>query len=432
MTDLLRAVLTDVAADVDEVGIDRSGSAAHAWAGARRQRRRRVAGVGAAVAALAVAGPLAVSRVQAPRTDLPATTPTLSSSTGSPNPSAPVVMVEGVTVDTLPAARIGSLPRLALNVDGAPLPTRLRVDREDVLPVLGSGVGTSGRVGAVLVRDLGGGQFHPVFFVGGSVGGYREATGVTLTPFGSLVNGKRMVLGAHIVAPDGYRVGFVQDGAVVFVDIRDGSVRRVAVPSDHLEGGGWSAGGTSFIARSDTAQWRIDPSTSTVQPVAADTGDGQALVASLGQTAQLRHYGADGSVTDARPVSAVLGQPWADTATSQGGLVATGVFTAPSVSSTVDGFQGMSFLGFDEDGSFQRLRTLVLTGLPDAPKGAFTALGWVSEAVVLYRLATHDAVRLMAWDIVQGRSWVVADLPSDDLGQRMTLGVGVRATAEPP
>ena len=112
--------------------------------------------------------------------------------------------------------------------------------------------------------------------------------------------------------------------------------------------------------------------------------------------------------------------------------MASGAFTTAQVSSTVDGYQGMSFAGFVEGGSFGRPRVLVLTGMMDAPKGAFTALGWVSENVVLYRLVTHDAARLMAWDISRGRSWVVADLPRTGMGVDVVLGVGLQATSERP
>ena len=432
MTARLRTMLTDLADDIEIV--DRSGSAARAWAGARLLRRRqwrlRVAGAGAVVAALAVAVPLGLSRVQTPRIDLPATTPTPSSVTRSGQP-APLV-VGGVTVDQLPAATLASLTSLVVEADGAPLPTALAVERDDAVPALAGGVGTAGRVGAVLVRDLGADRFHPVFFVGGSIGGFVEATRVTLTPFGSPVNGKRMVLGAHIVAPDGYRVGFVQDGSVIFVDIRDGSVRQVSIPTDHLESGGWSAAGTWFIAHSESRTWRIDPAGPTVQPAAEDVHEGHHLVASDGTTVHLARYDDSGTPVSRREVSPLLGSSWADSVTSPGGLVATGCFTAPDISSAVNGFQGMSFVGFDEDGSFERPRAVVLTGLLDAPKGAFSALRWVSEDVVLYRLAGNDAVRLMAWDIVQGRNWFVADLPRTDLGYRFALGVGLQATTERP
>ena len=432
MTDRLRTMLTDLADEVELV--DRSGSAARAWAGARllrrRQRRLQVVSAAAVVAALTVAVPLGLSRVQSPRIDLPATAPTASSVTRS-GQAAPVV-VGGVTVDQLPAATLGSLTSLVVEADGAPLPTALTVERDDVVPALGGGVGTGGRVGAVLVRDLGAGRFHPVFFVGGSVGGFVEATRVTLRPFGSPANGKRMVLGAHIVAPDGYRVGFVQDGAVIFVDIRDGSVRQVSVPTDHLESGGWSAGGTWFIAHSESRTWRVDPAGPTVQPAAEGVHEGRDLVTSDGTTVHLVRYDDAGAPVSLREVSALLGSSWADSVTSPGGRVATGCFTAPDISSAVNGYQGMSFVGFDEDGSFARPRAIVLTGQIDAPKGAFSALRWVSEDLVLYRLASNDAVRLMAWDIVQGRSWFVADLPRTDLGYGFTLGVGLQAITERP
>ena len=429
MSDLLRTVLSDVADDVDAV--ERSGSAARAWAGARRQRRRRLVGMAAAVAALAVAVPMAVSRGPAPRIDLPATKPTVTSGQNTSAPMA-TIEVQGVTVDKLPAGQLGSLPSLVVQADGVPLPLKLAVEREDVLPALGTGVGTAGRIGAVVLRDLGADRARPVLFVGGSVGGYVEVTGVTLTPFGSPVNGKRMVLGAHIVNRDGYRVGFVQDRSVVFVDIRDGSVRQIPVPTDHLERGGWSAGGTWFIAHSETAHWRIDPSGPTVQSADDSVHEGRTAMTSDGEVVQLLSYDDSGALVSRRFLSPQMGSSWSDTVTSPGGLVASGAFTTAQVSSTVDGYQGMSFAGFDEGGSFGRPRVLVLTGMMDAPKGAFTALGWVSENVVLYRLDTHDAARLMAWDISRGRSWVVADLPRTGMGLDVVLGVGLQATSERP
>ena len=66
------------------------------------------------------------------------------------------------------------------------------------------------------------------------------------------------------------------------------------------------------------------------------------------------------------------------------------------------------------------------------PKGAFSALGWASEEVVLYRLTTHDEALLMAWDITRGRSWVVAQLQPNDRSGGLALGVGLQAVAAGP
>ncbi|MBP8881778.1 MAG: hypothetical protein KBF43_00805 [Dermatophilaceae bacterium] len=429
MSDLLRTVLADLADEMHAV--DRSGSAARAWTEARRQRRRRKVLMGIGAVALAVAVPIGLAQAPTPRGALPATRVTVTPDDGMPTQKVPVV-VQGVIVDQLAAAQVGSIPQLAIQADGASLPLTLSVQRQDVLPALGTGVGTAGRIGAVVLRDLGAGRARPVLFVGGSVGGFVEVTGVTLTPSGSLVNGKRMVLGAHIVNRDGYRVGFIQDRSVVFVDIRDGSVRQIPVPTDHLERGGWSAGGTWFIAHSETAHWRIDPSGPTVQSAEDSVHEGSTAITSDGEVVQLLSYDDSGALVSRHLLSPQMGTAWSDTVTSPGGLVATGSFTSAQVSSTVDGYQGMSFAGFDEGGSFGRPRVLVLTGMMDAPKGAFTALGWVSENVVLYRLVTHDAARLMAWDISRGRSWFVADLAGADLGVGVALGVGLQATSERP
>ncbi|MEI2825268.1 MAG: hypothetical protein V9F04_01905 [Dermatophilaceae bacterium] len=431
MSDQLRIILTEIAGDIE--AISRGDTAHRSWGLARRRRRRRAFGTAAVVAGIALVMPWGWRQLQPPAGSLPGSSPSMTVITTGPGGSTGPT-VQGVRIDLLDLAA-ARRDALIVAADGVPLPEKLFVGRDHVVPALGGGRGTTGRIGAVVLRDLGGKSFRPVFFLGGSVGGFVEATSVTLSLVGDPVNGGTLPLGAHVVSPDGYRAGFVQDGAVVFVDVRDGSVRRVPVPATYLERGGWSAGGTWFVAHSDTAHWRIDPANPagpTVRPAAEVVHEGRSLVASDGETVDLLRFDDTGTVLSQRALSPVLGTSWGDTATSAGGLVATGTFVSPDVSNVVDVYQGLAFAGFGEHGSSEGSRILALRGTSDVPKGAFSALGWASEEVVLYRLTTHDEALLMAWDITRGRSWVVAQLQLNDRSGGLALGVGLQAVAAGP
>lgn len=437
MSDELRTVLTEVAGDVD--GVTWGDSAQRSWALARRRRRRRTVGAVAVVAGIALVLPWTRTQLQPPAGTAAGNSPSMTAITAGPSGSTPR-SVNGVQIDLLDLTKLDLTKtdgtRWVVAADGSPLPPKLFVDWDQAVPPLGAGRGTAGRIGAVVLRQVDAKTFRPVFFLGGSMGGLVEAATVTLSLVGDPVNGGKVPLGAHVVSPDGYRVGFVQDGAVVFVDVRDGSVRRVPVPTTYLEVGGWSAGGTWFIAHSHTAHWRIDPAAPggpIVRRAAEVVQEGRSLMTSDGHTVELLRFDDQGTLMSQRALNPVLGSTWLDTVTSAGGLAATGSMFGAEVSSVVDGNQGLAIAGIDTGSSSESPRILVLQGQPDAWKGAFAALGWISEDVVLYRLTTSDEVRLMAWDIARGRSWIVAQLqPTDHAAGLVALGVGLQVVPEPP
>ena len=401
MTDDLRTLLDRVAGDVPQRDL-----AATAWAraGEARRRSRLVGGALSATTAL-VLGVFAIGATRSGEPALPSAPHTVASLGPSVSGSA---SGPAVTMSVSPAEE-ASLPWLQDSVPVA-FPTRLGFDANATLPQLSRTAGVAAKAAAVLVREHPK-TLHPVVYVPGLADPYLEIDTVDLKLFDADTNDPVLALGPRVIHPDGHRLGFVQPGAVVFVDLTTATVSRVAIPVVDAREGGWTING-SFVVTNGQRGWRVDPGATAATEVALPISDATVQIRPNGSdpsdtSAQVRVYAPDGSVVRAstRPVD--LGDPWAPSVTSMRGWSATGVWLTGRLESDLKAYQGIYVMLPDA----QIGERLLAIPMADGQfKQGVTPLSWAGS-VLIYRSDTSFDHRLLAWDIATGKQWRVSDLP---------------------
>ncbi len=401
MTDDLRTLLDRVAADVPQRDL-----AATAWAraGEARRRGRLVGGALSATTALVI-GVFAIGATRSGEPALPSAPHTVASLGPSVSGSA---SGPAVTMSVSPAEE-ASLPWLQDSVPVA-FPTRLGFDANATLPQLSRTAGVAAKAAAVLVRELPK-TLHPVVYVPGLADPYLEIDTVDLKLFDADTNDPVLALGPRVIHPDGHRLGFVQPGAVVFVDLTTATMSRVAIPVVDAREGGWTING-SFVVTNGQRGWRVDPGATAATEVALPISDAMVQIRPNGSdpsdtSAQVRVYAPDGSVVRAstRPVD--LGDPWAPSVTSMRGWSATGVWLTGRLESDLKAYQGIYVMLPDA----QIGERLLAIPMADGQfKQGVTPLSWAGS-VLIYRSDTSFDHRLLAWDIATGKQWRVSDLP---------------------
>ena len=401
MTDDLRTLLDRVAADVPQRDL-----AATAWAraGEARRRSRLVGGALSATTALVI-GVFAIGATRSGEPALPSAPHTVASLGPSVSGSA---SGPAVTMSVSPAEE-ASLPWLQ---DSVPVvfPTRLGFDANATLPQLSRTAGVAAKAAAVLVREHPK-TLHPVVYVPGLADPYLEIDTVDLKLFDADTNDPVLALGPRVIHPDGHRLGFVQPGAVVFVDLTSATVSRVAIPVVDAREGGWTIKG-SFVVTNGQRGWRVDPGATAATEVALPISDATVQIRPNGSdpsdtSAQVRVYAPDGSVVRAstRPVD--LGDPWAPSVTSMRGWSATGVWLTGRLESDLKAYQGIYVMLPDA----QIGERLLAIPMADGQfKQGVTPLSWAGS-VLIYRSDTSFDHRLLAWDVATGKQWRVSDLP---------------------
>ena len=401
MTDDLRTLLDRVAADVPQRDL-----AATAWAraGEARRRSRLVGGALSATTALVI-GVFAIGATRSGEPALPSAPHTVASLGPSVSGSA---SGPAVTMSVSPAEE-ASLPWLQDSVPVA-FPTRLGFDANATLPQLSRTAGVAAKAAAVLVREHPK-TLHPVVYVPGLADPYLEIDTVDLKLFDADTNDPVLALGPRVIHPDGHRLGFVQPGAVVFVDLTSATVSRVAIPVVDAREGGWTING-SFVVTNGQRGWRVDPGATAATEVALPISDATVQIRPNGSdpsdtSAQVRVYAPDGSVVRAstRPVD--LGDPWAPSVTSMRGWSATGVWLTGRLESDLKAYQGIYVMLPDA----QIGERLLAIPMADGQfKQGVTPLSWAGS-VLIYRSDTSFDHRLLAWDVITGKQWRVSDLP---------------------
>lgn len=401
MTDDLRTLLDRVAGDVPQRDL-----AATAWAraGEARRRSRLVGGALSATTALVI-GVFAIGATRSGEPALPSAPHTVASLGPSVSGSA---SGPAVTMSVSPAEE-ASLPWLQDSVPVA-FPTRLGFDANATLPQLSRTAGVAAKAAAVLVREHPK-TLHPVVYVPGLADPYLEIDTVDLKLFDADTNDPVLALGPRVIHPDGHRLGFVQPGAVVFVDLTSATVSRVAIPVVDAREGGWTING-SFVVTNGQRGWRVDPGATAATEVALPISDATVQIRPNGSdpsdtSAQVRVYAPDGSVVRAstRPVD--LGDPWAPSVTSMRGWSATGVWLTGRLESDLKAYQGIYVMLPDA----QIGERLLAIPMADGQfKQGVTPLSWAGS-VLIYRSDTSFDHRLLAWDIATGKQWRVSDLP---------------------
>lgn len=415
MTRELRDVFEQAA---DNAPLTDTDLAPSAWYAAQRARRRTRLLAAASVVVLAGTGWAVSARLNPPPQTLPAATTTQTPIEALPaNVKGGLQIVQAVT----PAAET-ALSRLPAALASG-LPERLGFDPEASIRKLSDLGHLDTPAAAVLLRRVAGG-YHPVVVLAdvgdaavNPLNRYVELDTVLLKPLNADTPDPHLVLGPRTIAPDGHRLAFLQPGAVVGIDLRTGAVARTAVPAQDFVTGGWSSGNVWFVAVADAGQWRVDPFAATAQPVAETVYDGTGWIhpSNGGTVDNLVTFNADGVALYQRELPRWLAEPWADTVTSSSGWSASGIYLTADAQAELQGsYQGI--VAAQPSG----LPRLLVAEQMTPVSGCCTALAWSAPTMLLYssRAATGASpqgpisMRLLAWDVLSGRQFYVADLPT--------------------
>ena len=425
MTDDLRTLLDQAAAHVPAPDL-----AATAWvrADASRRRGRLIGGSIAATAALVVGTVVLTSLRPGERvvpsgseviaTAVPSGSSGTSGTAGTGDPSGAVGTGSArqpvLTRPSTPADET-ALPWLRDSIPVA-WPERLGFEADAKLPQLSQTGGVTTQVLAVLVREHQQ-TLHPVVFVPGrepaGTDNYVEIDTVDLQRFYADSNDPVLALGARVIHPDGHRLGFVQPGAVVFVDLQSGAVSRVVIPVSDAERGGFTANG-AFVVTNGQRNWRIAPGADVANEVAGPISDapvevGPGSSAPGDQPPDLRRYADDGTLVSASPLGIDVASPWASV-TNGLGWTAAGVWLGNQLQTNFGAYQGILALPPDRTAA---PRLLVWpTDAPGQFKQGATPLRWERATILIYRSDSSFGHRLLAWDVESGKQWRVSELPA--------------------
>lgn len=412
MTRELREVLEQAA---DSAPLADSDLAPNAWYAAQQARRRaRLLAAASVLLLVGVGWAISARLTQAPQT-LPAVT-----TTQTPIDALPANVKGGLEVEQAASpAKEPELPRLSADLSTG-LPQRLGFDPDATVRRFSDLGHLQNSAAAVLLRRVSGG-YHPVVLLAAAgdaaaspLSRYVELDSVLIKPFNAETPDPYVVLGPRVIAPDGHRLAFVQPGEVVGVDLLTGTVARVSLPATDSLSGGWTAGNTWFVVVGDSGQWRVDPFTQTVQPVAETVYDGRGSIrtTSSGSSPGLVTFDDDGVALYQRELSPWLAEQWADTVTSSVAWSATGTYLTPDSQAELES----SYQGVVAAQPTGRPRLLV-SPQQGPTKQCCTVLSWAAPTVVLYASRSSSAMgaesnRLLAWEVTSGRQWFVADLPT--------------------
>ena len=382
---------------------------------ARRRHRavvRRTALVVGGAAAVGVVG--LVVRDRTPASPRP-TAPTAAATVGADG-RMPTAEVDGVTVFLAPdppaEARLPRYPdagRLAIPRHLGPAPVAIRA-------LLEPGGAVPEPLRAVFLVVAEGGGHHLVLFAPDAPF-QLEVPGVRINQR----EGLQSALGPRAVSDDRHRVVISQSGRVVVLDARDGSVLDIEVPDPTLSLAGWARDRTTVVARGRDYGWLVNPETREVRRAASAANPDWADLARGDGTAQLRTFSGSGELTGS---TALLGPPVVPNTTSVSnteGWVVGGAFLPGAYQTAVNRSQGLVAVQSDLPPT---PRVLAASTGPLVPKGAYRALAWGPQDVVLFESRSERAGfqgmvrRVLAWDINEGRLYQVADV------DRASSGVG--------
>lgn len=421
MTDRdLGALLQRACADLPEVDLVEG-----AWGGALQERARRRRAVTGGLGAVAVAA-LALTALQVtgggnphPVPSYSVTTPPTTGTLGDRTPYA-VLPLEGVE-GGLPLFEAG-LPQV---VDAYGPSTRL-----STLPAPPRDV-----VAVVLRRD--GGGYRPVLVT--AAGEQVVVDRLLLSPTRSRAGDTAAPLGPRAFGAGRYVV-FPQPGAVVRLDVRDGSVTRYAVPSPYVDSAGWGGATGEVRARAGAQAWTLDTSSPGAPAVPADPAvpDG-ATALELAAGAQSLRVARFDPVSHAlvgeRSVAAPATELWGPTVASPR-WVATGAFLDQDLTFPLirrgNGpiYQGLVAVRPD-NGS---VTVLAAPENPDGQVGRVTrccsVLGWADAHTALLQTVGAHGSWVLAWDVESGRVMRVTRVaanPAEQEVPRIALDVGSRS-----
>ena len=361
-----------------------------AWAGAlayRRRRRRLVLAAVAAVSATAMATTMVVQL--GGDADRQIRRPPAASTTPEPSQRAQTRTPDGSVVVTAPrAAEEAGLPVLL-----AGLPEEITLGQQAVnVSALTAQQKEAGMVAAYLHPQ--GDLFHPIVVF---ADGTHADIGLPLSRTTDAEGNPAWPFDRAGIAKGGTAIAFPQRGQVVIFTLRDGLVRRLAVPDRTIQRVGWTMSGTGLIASSDTSAWHIDVETGKSTKLVARAAPGPHSLSFVPGLGRLSTWNETGQLASEEPFGAPVRESSHNTFTSASGWAATAVSLVQGTPGLPSGAgQGLftvraddlverRVLAFDESGERRS-------------KGCCVPLGWRSDTL-LYQSSSVQGSWILAWDL---------------------------------
>jgi hypothetical protein len=226
-------------------------------------------------------------------------------------------------------------------------------------------------------------------------------------------DGVQSALGPRSISDDRHRIVIPQPGRVVVLDARDGGVVTVEVPDPTLSMAGWGRDRTTVVARGRDDGWLIDAGTRAVRRATDAVNPDWADLAPGEGSAGLRSFSGSGELTGIEPLLGPLIVPNTASVSNTEGWVAGGAFLPGAYQRAVGRSQGLVAVHSDLP---PRPRVLAATTGPLVPKGAYRALAWGPQDVVIFESRSERAGfqgmvrRVLAWDVNEGLLYQVADV----------------------
>ncbi len=407
--DEVRDLLELATDDLDEPAL-----AEAAWEDALRRRRtvRRRGLVGGAVAL--VGGGAAVALVGRDPAPTAAPGPTATSRAAAAG-RLRAVPVDGV--DVLLAPEPALEPRLPLYPDAArlALPERLGPGAERPLDIL-SPTGSTASVRAVFLVRVDEGRVQPALFLPRQSTELQLVAMAPLRPTVDAGGNSRLSLGPRAVDSERRRVVFAQPGAVVVLEVRSARTVRLPVEDDNLSTAGWATDGRTIVAGNGSSGWLVDSVTGDTTRTVSAVNAGWADIGTSGGPPTLRAFAGNGRLTNLRSLDGPDVDVYGESVSNIEGWACRTVFFG-SVRSTGGRMQGLMAAQGDLR---PRPRILAAAAVEEVPLAAYRPLGWGPRDTVLFEsrsfVAGREALRVLAWDVIENRLYRVSELGGPALG----------------
>jgi DNA-directed RNA polymerase specialized sigma24 family protein len=383
-----------------------------AWEEARRRHRTVVRRTVLGVGAMTAAGMVLTVVLREPPTDAPLPIETAPTAAGDGRLTS--VEASGVSVFLAPDARSEALLPRYPGADELRLPRQLGPGDPSTWAVLGKGglLGVTTPVRAAFLVGTADGASNPVLYVPGA-----RAERVHVP--GAVVEADPMADHPRAIADDRHRVVFLQGNRIVVLDARDGSLVDVDVPEPTLRTAGWAHDGATVIVQGRYDDWIVDPRRRTVRPASAPVYPDWAELSAGDRHAVRNTFSRTGALTGTVELAGPLVVPNGASVAGSDSWVAATAYLPGDYQRAAARKQGLVAVHGD-----LRPTLFVLAAAQThlATDRCYRALAWAQPGVVLFESRSvrpgFDITvrRILAWDVLGERLWMVADIDREAEG----------------
>jgi hypothetical protein len=285
----------------------------------------------------------------------------------------------------------------------SPLPEAVPAGKPDLaFPAARGFFGESAAlVNAVMLTEVGDGKYQPVLF--GTYGPRVLADTVTLQGVVDPNHGTIPPLSGGAVSPDGLRVAFPQQDAVVVLRVDTGVKTVVPVADPFLTSADWSFDNVHVIARSEGASWSIDPIRRTATRLSTDfVASEHYQVITRGNGVHLLTWSADGRVTQDDSFSAPVSQAGRTVSSLQGWAGTFVYLFQEQLSDSGVGVAYQGLLAVNAD-ILNLHRMLVFGDQPPRVRGCCKVLGWSGPNLLYLSQGDNgDMSWVLSWNVYTG------------------------------